>query len=159
MTDVALHQVHHLVRRDDGTGAGWYAPAELASNDWSGSGIVIPMRGDGGPFPKYWFEVAIFDAGQRTVHGYELVVDADRFRFDHFSADVTFVARDVPEEQRLLPYLGALYHPDFAYRLMEIVPVQDEAYDLLLNHESVVLIGSDPVSHYRMQDGKPVRLR
>ena len=154
MSEVSSHYVHFLVRRDLGNGEGWYAPYELPDDDPSGAGLAIAVDLQGRPFQDYWIGVVLTDDKRRDESYYTFrPLDDDTFQLETPAADIVFRERAVPAEERALPYLGGLQHPDFRYRLVEIEPVKDEVYDLMLGHKSVTIIGCNPFEQYAKADG------
>ncbi len=155
MTLVSPYYVHFLARRDLGSGQGWYAPAELDSDDPQGTGLVIPVNHDGVPFDEYWMGVLFLEGAKRTIEYFSFTRDntTGSFKLETVPADIQFVERQVPPEQRALRYLGEFQFEDLKYPLVEITPVKDTIYDLLLGSKEVVLIGCNPFELYRRKNG------
>ena len=154
MNLVSPYYVHFLARRDLASGPGWYAPVELDSDDPQGAGLVIPVNHDGTPFDEYWMGVLFLEGSTREIEYFQFTRNSTgSFKLETISADIEFVERSVPPEQRALRYLGEFVFPDLEYPLVEIIPVKDEIYDLLLGSKEVVLIGCNPFELYRREDG------
>jgi hypothetical protein len=119
--------------------------------------FAAPVRADGSWFPEgYWIEVLI-DDGERTLMPVFMRVDGDRLIFEHSSAEIVFekVALADGQEPAML-YVGELRHPDFAYSFVEVSPVQDVAYDLMLGGDEAYLVGCHPFTHYQTAQGDPL---
>jgi hypothetical protein len=159
MTLVSSHYVHLLVRREFREGEfGWLAPYELDSDDPSGAGLAIPVGADGVPFPEYWIQVATLEGGKWTLidQAFEFkFTEPGFFALETPSGDVRFREAEPPKDQpRALPYVGRLLHDDLNHhRLVEVVPIEDDVFDLLLNREKVFLVGCSPFEQYRDADG------
>ena len=115
---------------------------------------MIPVNHDGTPFDEYWMGVLFLEGSTREIEYFQFTRNSTgSFKLETISADIEFVERSVPPEQRALRYLGEFVFPDLEYPLVEIIPVKDEIYDLLLGSKEVVLIGCNPFELYRREDG------
>lgn len=155
MSEVPLHHVHFLVRRGSGNKIGWYAPYELEENDPSGAGLVIPVDAQGHPFSEYWLDAMISEGDhQEVLYFIFRPTESGEFVLETPAADIPFVERVARSDERALPYLGDLEHPDFAHLLVEIEPVRNDVYDIMLGDKSVTLIGCNPFEQYRKDGGQ-----
>lgn len=154
MSQVPSHYAHFLVRRVVDGHPGWLAPYELSDgDDTTGAGLAIPMNSRGEPFAEYWLDVRLTDESRSEVLYYLLKPSNGQYVLETPAAELPFVEHRVNGQDRALPYVGELYHPDFAHELVEIVPVQDKVYELMFGASGVTLIGCDPFEHYQRRDG------
>jgi hypothetical protein len=73
----------------------------------------------------------------------------DSFCLTVDGTEIWFVVRPVSRQERRLPYIGKLTHPDFALKFVEIEPENHATLDRLFLERGVGVLGCDPLSHYR----------
>jgi hypothetical protein len=143
-----MHFVHSLVRFQEGEKRGWCAPMELGEAAPHYVSFVVPV-GDKLD-ERYTCELVRAREGEREIIPIELVREGkDSFCLTFDGTEVWFVVRPVSRQDRRLPYVGKLGHPDFALQFVEIEPENHAALDRLFLECGVGVLGCDPFSHYR----------
>jgi len=157
MTDVTSHYVHFLLLRDLGQGPGWYTPYELKEHAPSGYALALPVPGSE-PFSEYWLEVRYGDGASSHIAPMILrSTGAGTYSLECSAFEAPFRERHAGDGRRGYHYLGDLYHPDFAYELVEVEPAYiDDIYDHILEQMGATLIGCYPFNHYRDRNGNQI---
>jgi hypothetical protein len=142
-----MRYVHSLVQIRKDEKKGWCAPAEMGEQAPHYVNFAIPV-GDR-PDDRYTCEFVRAHENQREIIAKDLIKEGrDSFFLTFGSAEIWFVIRPVAREDRSLPYLGRLTHPDFAVPFVEIEPENPAVLDQLFLEQGVGILGCDPFTHY-----------
>ena len=141
--------LHSLVKTEVKGKTGWCAPVELGEAAPHYVSFVIPLDDRGSFFHVYTCETITAEEGAKRIESHELVRrGVDSFVLRLGKVELWFNVRTVPKEDRRLPYLGKLSHPDFSSRFMEIEPEEPERLDRLFEEGNTFVIGCEPFTHY-----------
>lgn len=139
--------LHSLVRTQVGEKKGWCAPIELGENAPHYISFVVPVSDK--VDNVYTCELVRAREDQRDIIQLELTKQGrDSFFLTFDGIEVWFVVRPVARQDRRLPYIGKLKHPDFALPLVEIEPENPAMLDRLYLERGVGVLGCDPFTHY-----------
>jgi hypothetical protein len=141
--------VHSLVKSETNGQRGWCAPAELGEAAPHYVSFTVPVDEQGRFFGEYVCETVTAEGDRRRIESHRLVQQGpDSFVLRIGDRDFWFVVRTVPREDRRLPYVGRLRHPDFARSFAELEPVDLERLDSLFQEADTFVIGCEPFEHY-----------
>ncbi len=144
------HQVHFLTLAAVNTTRGWLAPLELSEGCQQQGTHVVPVHSGSSLFPRYRVEFArCMAGGGQTSDWSEMDLQQSGFLkllIDSWS--LRFSLRKQNGQPVLFDYVGILRHPDFRYRLAEIVPENEQDLEDLYAQRGIVIVGCDPVTEY-----------
>jgi hypothetical protein len=139
--------VHSLVKVEHDGKRGWLAPVELGEAAPHYVSFAIPF--DNRPDDKYTCEAVRIRKDERVIEPLPMIREGnDSFFLAVDDVEVWYVVRSGTKEDRQLPYLGKLKHPDFDLLFGEIEPEDPSVLDRLLLENGVSILGCDPFRHY-----------
>lgn len=141
--------VHSLVKVVARGKAGWRAPIELGEATPHYISFVIPLDASGQFLPRYTCETITTTKKTKRITSHELVkAGEDAFVLRRGTHEFWFTTTPGAKEERRLPYVGDLEHPDFQLLFTEIEPEEPNKLDELYNEEATFVIGCDAFTHY-----------
>jgi hypothetical protein len=141
--------VHSLIRTEAAGKTGWRAPLEIGEAAPHYVSFMVPIDTRGRFLQGYTCETVITEAGTKRTEAHQLVRHGkDTFLLRIDKTDLWFVVWPVRKDERRLPYVGKLEHPDFALRFTEIEPEKPELLDKLYDERNICVIGCEPFTHY-----------
>ena len=142
-----MKYVHSLIRTEMESQNGWCAPIEVGEDAPQYINFAIPV--DKGRIDDlYTCELATFGRHERGLEIHQLIRHGtDSFRLKVGEKDLWFNVRPVARNERSLPYVGTLSHPDFVFPFVEIESREFALMDQLCLSDGLVVIGCDP-AHY-----------
>jgi hypothetical protein len=123
---------------------------ELPPGNQQAATHVVPVDGSGNLFPRYRVEFARCSASGGYTPDWS-VLDLQPSGFLEAVIEgrgLRFQLRREAGEPVLLEYVGSLTHPDFSFRLAEIVPEDEDQLADLYSERRVVVVGCDPLTEY-----------
>ena len=141
--------VHSLVKAEVNGKTGWCAPVELGEAAPHYVSFVIPVDDSSGFFHEYTCETITAEERAKRIESHGLVRQGeDSFVLRLGKLELWFIVRPVPKEERRLPYVGQLAHPDFTFLLTEIEPEEPERLDRLYEENDTFVVGCEAFTHY-----------
>ena len=101
------------------------------------------------PYEKYTCEAVRIEGEKRLIEPLLLIREGnDAFFLALDGVEVWFFLSSATRQDRRLPYVGKLKHPDFELLFAEIEPEDPSVLDSLLIENGVSILGCDPFLHY-----------